>query len=84
MSAASRAAGGRWVAERCVKTLRHEVLDWTLVLGRRHLDPFLRRYERHSNEQRAHRGLALAIPAVRCSFRPGSRTGSSGRTSLAD
>ena len=24
-------------AERCVKTLRHEILDWTLILGRRHL-----------------------------------------------
>jgi len=31
-------------AERCVKTLRSEVLDWTLILGRRHLDRVLRSY----------------------------------------
>ena len=28
-------------AERCVRTLRHEALDWTLILGRRHLDRVL-------------------------------------------
>jgi putative transposase len=32
------------VAERCVKTLRHEALDWTLILGRRHLDRVLASY----------------------------------------
>jgi len=31
-------------AERVVKTLRHEVLDWTLILGRRHLDRVLASY----------------------------------------
>ena len=36
-------------AERCVKTLRHEVLDWTLILGRRHLDRVLASYARHYN-----------------------------------
>jgi len=49
-------------AERVVRTIRHEVLDWTLVLGRRHLDRILRRYERHYNAQRPHRGLDLAVP----------------------
>ena len=49
-------------AERVVRTIRGEVLDWTLVLGRRHLDRILRRYERHYNEQRPHRGLDLAVP----------------------
>src|SRR3990170_443551 len=49
-------------AERVVRTIRGEVLDWTLVLGRRHLDRILRRYERHYNEQRPHRGLDLAAP----------------------
>lgn len=49
-------------AERVVRTIRDEVLDWTLVLGRRHLDRILRSYERHYNEQRPHRGLDLAVP----------------------
>jgi putative transposase len=49
-------------AERCVKTLRSEVLDWTLILGRRHLDRVLRRYARHYNAQRPHRGLGLLTP----------------------
>src|SRR6266571_8846252 len=46
-------------AERWVQTVRRECLDWTLVLGRRHLQRLLRVYVRHYNEQRPHRGLAL-------------------------
>jgi putative transposase len=46
-----------------VRTIRSEVLDWTLLIGRRHLDRILRRYERHYNEQRPHRGLDLAVPS---------------------
>src|SRR6266487_4634988 len=49
-------------AERWVQTVRRECLDWTLVLGRRHLVRLLRVYIRHYNEQRPHRGLALAVP----------------------
>jgi putative transposase len=49
-------------AERWVQTVRAECLDWTLVLGRRHLLRLLRRYVRHYNQQRPHRGLALAVP----------------------
>ena len=49
-------------AERSVKTLRSEVLDWTLILGRRHLDRVLRSYVRHYNAQRPHRGLELRTP----------------------
>ncbi len=55
-------------AERVVRTIRAELLDWTLVLGRRHLDAILRRYERHYNEQRPHRGLELAVPAAPVRF----------------
>jgi putative transposase len=40
-----------------------ECLDWTLVLGRRHLEAVLREYIRHYNEQRPHRGLDLGVPA---------------------
>jgi putative transposase len=49
-------------AERWVQTVRAECLDWTLVLGRRHLLRILRAYVRHYNQQRPHRGLALAVP----------------------
>jgi putative transposase len=49
-------------AERCVKTLRSEVLDWTLILGRRHLDRVLRSYIGHYYAQRPHRGLELLAP----------------------
>ena len=49
-------------AERSVRTVRHEVLDLTLVLGRRHLDRLLAAYECHYNSQRPHRGLDLKVP----------------------
>jgi putative transposase len=45
--------------------VRSECLDWTLVLGRRHLLRLLRGYVRHYNEQRPHRSLALAVPEAR-------------------
>jgi putative transposase len=51
------------LAERFVRTVRTECLDWTLVLGRRHLEAVLLEYIRHYNEQRPHRGLDLGVPA---------------------
>ncbi len=57
-------------AERCVKSLRSEVLDWTLILGRRHLDRVLRSYVCHYNSQRPHRGLGLRAPESRCDVDP--------------
>jgi putative transposase len=50
-------------AERFVRTIRNECLDWTLVLGRRHLEAVLRDYVRHYNQHRPHRGLRLQVPA---------------------
>jgi hypothetical protein len=52
-------------AERFVRTVRTECLDWTLVLGRRHLEEVLREYVRHHNQQSPHRGLDLGVPAGR-------------------
>ncbi len=49
-------------AERWVRTARAELLDWTLVLGRRHLDRALATYVEHYNTHRPHRGLDLASP----------------------
>jgi putative transposase len=52
-------------AERAVKTVRHEALDWTLILGRRHLDHVLASYARHYNAERPHRGIGLRAPEKR-------------------
>ena len=49
-------------AERFVRTVRRECLDWTLVLGHRHLEETLVEYIRHYNEHRPHRGLGLEAP----------------------
>jgi transposase InsO family protein len=51
------------IAERWVRTVREECLDWTLVLGRHHLEAVLRDYVQHYNEHRPHRGLRLEAPA---------------------
>ena len=49
-------------AERFVRTVRAECLDWLLILGRRHLESVLRVYTAHYNHERPHRGLALLTP----------------------
>ena len=49
-------------AERVIETIRAECLDWSLILGRRHLDRTLRTYAEHDNRGRPHRGLAPATP----------------------
>jgi putative transposase len=49
-------------AERWVRTVRAELLDWTLVLGRRHLNRLLDTYVCHYNSHRPHRGLDLTAP----------------------
>ena len=43
-------------AERWVRTVRTECLDWILVLGRGHLTRVLREYVSHYNRHRPHRG----------------------------
>ena len=50
-------------AERWVRTVRNECLDWLLVLSRSHLDRVLREYVAHYNRQRPHRGINLGVPA---------------------
>jgi transposase InsO family protein len=49
-------------AERFVRTVRAECLDWLLIVGRRHLERVLRIYTVHYNRERPHRGLALLSP----------------------
>src|SRR5450830_1852430 len=49
-------------AERVIETIRAECLDWTLILGRRHLDRTLWTYAEHYNRGRPHRAIGLASP----------------------
>jgi putative transposase len=48
-------------AERWVRTVRSECLDW-LIFGRRQLERVLRTYVDHYNRQRPHRALDLDTP----------------------
>ncbi len=57
-----RAPKANAFAERWIRTVRTECLDWMLVLGRRHLERVLRTYIAHYNEARPHRGLDLKTP----------------------
>ena len=59
-------------AERFVRTVRNECLDWLLIVGRRHLEHVLRIYIQHYNRERPHRGLALQPPQPRAPARPPS------------
>ena len=49
-------------AERWVRTVRTECLDWLLIVGRGHLEQVLRIYVRHYNQHRPHRALGLEPP----------------------
>jgi putative transposase len=49
-------------AERWIRTVRAECLDWLLITGRRHLEQVLRVYVEHYNVHRPHRALRLEPP----------------------
>jgi putative transposase len=49
-------------AERWVRTVRAECLDWLLIVGRGHLEQVLRIYVQHYNAHRPHRALGLQPP----------------------
>ena len=49
-------------AERWIRTVRAECLDWLLIVGRGHLEQVLRVYLQHYNGHRAHRALGLQPP----------------------
>jgi len=60
-----RAPRANAFAERWVRTVRTECLDWTIVFGRRRLERIVRTYAAHYNGRRPHRGLGLATPQPR-------------------
>jgi putative transposase len=49
-------------AERFVRTVRVECLDWLLILGPRHLERVLRVFVEHYNRERPHRALGRCPP----------------------
>jgi putative transposase len=57
-----RAPKANAIAERFVRTIRVECLDWLLILNRRHLERVLRLYVHHYNHERPHRARGLRPP----------------------
>ena len=57
-----RAPNANAHAERWVRTVRAECLDWLLIAGRRQLKRVLQIYVEHYNTQRPHRALGLDCP----------------------
>ncbi len=57
-----RAPKANATAERFVRTIRAECLDWLLILNRRHLERVLRVFVDHYNAHRPHRALNLQPP----------------------
>jgi hypothetical protein len=59
-----RAPRANAYAERWVRSVRAECLDWTLIWNRRHLERMLAAYVDHHNLARPHPGIGLEVPAV--------------------
>ncbi len=57
-----RAPKANAIAERFVRTVRSECLDWLLIVNRRHLERVLCVFVDHYNGHRPHRSLNLAPP----------------------
>ena len=60
-----RAPQANAIAERFIKTVRGECLDWLLIVNRRQLERVLRVFVEHYNAQRPHRALKLQSPQPR-------------------
>jgi putative transposase len=57
-----RAPQANGVAERFVRTVRTECLDWFLILNQQHLERIVADFVDHYNRHRPHRGLGLTAP----------------------
>jgi transposase InsO family protein len=57
-----RAPTANAIAERFVRTIRAECLDWLLIVNRRHLERVLHIFVDHYNGHRPHRALNLKPP----------------------
>jgi len=50
------------ICERLTGTLRHELLDRSLILSERHLRAVLAEYQEHYNTARPHQGIGQRVP----------------------
>jgi len=57
-----QASNANAYAERWIRTVRAECLDWLRIIGQGHLDRILRVYVEHYNRHRPHRALRLEPP----------------------
>jgi len=62
------------IAERFVRTVRSDCLDWLLILNARHLEHALAVFIDHYNRHRPHRSLNLAPPDRRSATRADARS----------
>ena len=58
------------IAERFVRTVRSECLNWLLILNARHLEYTVKVFVEHYNNGRPHRRLGLIPPNGRPSVKP--------------
>jgi transposase InsO family protein len=79
-----RAPQANAYAERFVRTVRAECLDWLLILGHRHLETVLRVYTAHYNRERPHRGLGCSRPTRQTPTRHRPAKRSNAATDSAD
>ena len=71
-----RAAQANGVAERFVRTVRSECLDWLLFLNQQHLERALAVFVDHYNGDRPHRALDLTPPCpTRSAVAPAATSG---------
>jgi transposase InsO family protein len=78
-----RAPRANSFAERWVRTVRTECLDWILVRSRHHLERIVTEYLRHYNTARPHRGIDLDVPVPPVDITR-ARTHQSGRVDRVD
>ena len=69
----ARAPKANAYAERWVRTVRAECLDWLLIVSRGHLEKVVRVYVQHFNRHRPHRALGLQPPDPLSNLPSGAR-----------
>ena len=77
-----RAPKANAYAERWVRTVRTECLDWLLIRNRRHREHVLAIYVQHYNSERPHRSIGLQTPLP--AHRPPAGTGRTGKVDRVD